>query len=261
MRVSRQLRQARDRFADLLESPDSLEREWEALFADFPFILTDCLALGIEPAQLVPCRPGRAEADFYFYPREEDPLSRYGVIEIKRPKTTILNAPRKDVVLLSSDAATAVAQAQKYAIDLGAEIREMHAELVVLGGSHHIFVIAGMSAEIASKVTTGLHSMQISSLLPSNCRLVPFDVLSKSLASRTPPLVHVVSPWCPEMDRTPGESGGFRRPSDFGPREMHPTTCTECEKEIEVPFKPREGMSVYCRECFQKTRGKKRRAF
>ena len=182
---SRLLRQALDRFVELLENPDSLEREWEALFTEFPFILTECLSLGIEPAQLIPCRPGRAEADFYFYPRANDPLSRYGVIEIKRPNTGLLNTPRKDVIILSSDAATAVAQAQKYAIELGAEIRKTPARWLVLGSLHHIFVIAGMSAEIARKVTTELHSAQFRRLVPSNCRLIPFDVLREAALEMT----------------------------------------------------------------------------
>jgi len=47
--------------------------------------------------------------------------------------------------------------------------------------------------------------------------------------------------------------GGFRR--DFGPREMHKITCSECGKEAEVPFKPIEGKPVYCRECFFKKKG------
>lgn len=41
---------------------------------------------------------------------------------------------------------------------------------------------------------------------------------------------------------------------DFGPREMHKSTCSECGKECEVPFKPTEGRPVYCRECFAKRR-------
>ncbi|MEK6969242.1 MAG: CxxC-x17-CxxC domain-containing protein [Nanoarchaeota archaeon] len=45
---------------------------------------------------------------------------------------------------------------------------------------------------------------------------------------------------------------GFR---DFGPREMHKATCSECGNECEVPFKPTEGKPVYCRECY---RNKKR---
>jgi len=51
-----------------------------------------------------------------------------------------------------------------------------------------------------------------------------------------------------------GGSRGFSGGSNFnrGPREMHKTTCSECGKECEVPFKPTEGKPVYCRECFDK---------
>lgn len=53
-------------------------------------------------------------------------------------------------------------------------------------------------------------------------------------------------------------SGGFRR-GGFrrfdGPREMHKITCSECGKEAEVPFKPREGTPVYCRDCYFKKKG------
>jgi len=48
--------------------------------------------------------------------------------------------------------------------------------------------------------------------------------------------------------------GGFRR-NNFGPREMTKITCSECGKEGEVPFKPREGTPVYCRDCFMKKKG------
>ena len=51
-----------------------------------------------------------------------------------------------------------------------------------------------------------------------------------------------------------GGGGGFRR--DFGPREMHKITCSECGKEDEVPFKPRQGTPVYCKECFAKRSGR-----
>jgi len=45
-------------------------------------------------------------------------------------------------------------------------------------------------------------------------------------------------------------SGGFQR--DFGPREMHKATCSDCGQECEVPFKPTEGKPVYCKECYGK---------
>lgn len=47
--------------------------------------------------------------------------------------------------------------------------------------------------------------------------------------------------------------GGFRRFS--GPREMHKIKCSECGKDAEVPFVPKEGLPVYCRECFFKKKG------
>lgn len=45
-------------------------------------------------------------------------------------------------------------------------------------------------------------------------------------------------------------SGGFKK--DFGPREMHKATCSECKQDCEVPFKPTEGKPVYCKECYAK---------
>jgi CxxC-x17-CxxC domain-containing protein len=35
---------------------------------------------------------------------------------------------------------------------------------------------------------------------------------------------------------------------------MHKAICAGCGKECEVPFKPREGRAVYCKECFSKRR-------
>ena len=36
------------------------------------------------------------------------------------------------------------------------------------------------------------------------------------------------------------------------PRQMFPAICAECGKETEVPFEPREGRPVYCRDCYAK---------
>jgi CxxC-x17-CxxC domain-containing protein len=41
-------------------------------------------------------------------------------------------------------------------------------------------------------------------------------------------------------------------------REMHKAVCADCGKECEVPFKPIEGRSVYCRECYSKHRPQRR---
>lgn len=96
----------RDRFDALLRKPESQEREWQALFAAHPFVLTDCLPLQVAPERLIACKPGKAEADFYFYPDGADPLSPFGLVELKRPSTLVLSRPRKDVVCLTADATT-----------------------------------------------------------------------------------------------------------------------------------------------------------
>src|SRR3990167_624258 len=49
-----------------------------------------------------------------------------------------------------------------------------------------------------------------------------------------------------------GRSGGFGGGSDRGPREMFKTTCSNCGKECEVPFRPTNGKPVYCSDCFEK---------
>ncbi|MBW2968102.1 hypothetical protein KY362_06465 [Candidatus Woesearchaeota archaeon] len=36
------------------------------------------------------------------------------------------------------------------------------------------------------------------------------------------------------------------------PREMHTAKCVSCGNMCEVPFKPKEGKPVFCRECFGK---------
>lgn len=54
------------------------------------------------------------------------------------------------------------------------------------------------------------------------------------------------------FERRSDRRGSDRR--DFGPKEMHKATCSDCGGECEVPFKPTEGRPVYCRDCFAKKR-------
>jgi CxxC-x17-CxxC domain-containing protein len=35
-------------------------------------------------------------------------------------------------------------------------------------------------------------------------------------------------------------------------RPMFKTKCSDCGNECEVPFEPKEGRPVYCRDCYQK---------
>jgi len=60
---------------------------------------------------------------------------------------------------------------------------------------------------------------------------------------------------CPECrqarkaERYGNGSHGYR-----AQRQMFPAVCADCGKETEVPFEPREGRPVYCRDCYSKVR-------
>lgn len=51
--------------------------------------------------------------------------------------------------------------------------------------------------------------------------------------------------------RAARKAGRDSRRSVGGERQMFQTTCAECGKATEVPFEPRQGRPVYCRECFE----------
>ncbi len=40
-------------------------------------------------------------------------------------------------------------------------------------------------------------------------------------------------------------------------RKMYKCTCADCGKESEVPFEPKQGRPVYCRECLPKHRSRR----
>lgn len=52
-----------------------------------------------------------------------------------------------------------------------------------------------------------------------------------------------------------GGGRGFDRGGDRGDRQMFKTTCSNCGKDCEVPFRPTNGKPVYCSECFEKMGG------
>ncbi len=53
-----------------------------------------------------------------------------------------------------------------------------------------------------------------------------------------------------ERQGNTGGSGGY---SNTSPRQMFPAVCAQCGKNTEVPFEPRSGRPVYCRDCYSKT--------
>ncbi len=55
--------------------------------------------------------------------------------------------------------------------------------------------------------------------------------------------------------------GGFGGGSRGGERQMHTTTCSNCGKECQVPFKPTGSKPVFCSDCFEKQNGGDRPRF
>ena len=53
---------------------------------------------------------------------------------------------------------------------------------------------------------------------------------------------------CPEC-RATRRKGGYNQP-----RQTFTVVCAECGIETTVPFEPREGRPVYCKECYAKQR-------
>jgi len=46
--------------------------------------------------------------------------------------------------------------------------------------------------------------------------------------------------------------GGYGSGSSSGTRQMFKATCADCGTTTEVPFEPRQGRPVYCRDCFER---------
>lgn len=62
-------------------------------------------------------------------------------------------------------------------------------------------------------------------------------------------------PDCRAVRKAERNSGNFGRGGgrrDDGPRQMFQAVCADCGALTEVPFEPRQGRPVYCRDCFEK---------
>jgi hypothetical protein len=135
-------------------------------------------------------RPGKSEPDFIFFPHENKTVRDfYGVIELKTPQSKILRAPRKDVLALSSNAATAVAQARYYLNHFPDGIITRPHDAVFIGNRAYAFVIIGLSHELKSTFVTEIAKAQLSELLPPNFQILPFDTVYKLFSETVPPTI------------------------------------------------------------------------
>lgn len=201
----RMLQLARDEFRALLER-QTKEAHWQRFFAEHPYVLSTALPLRLEPTDIRPLgRPGRSEPDFVFFGREATPIPSYGVIELKKPSSEIISVTRSNIAILSRDAQTAVAQAAVYASTKSHfVIPDSEQAPLFIGSPANLFVIMGMSAEIASKLGVQIYREIIEKQLPPNLKLIPFDTLLRSFESALPRRIHLLVPAMP-FDSTPAD--------------------------------------------------------
>jgi CxxC-x17-CxxC domain-containing protein len=67
-------------------------------------------------------------------------------------------------------------------------------------------------------------------------------------------------PACREARKARQISNGSYRsiqPGFRSERKTFPATCAQCGKSTQVPFEPKEGRPVYCRDCFNAARTKR----
>jgi hypothetical protein len=137
-------------------------------------------------------RPGVAEADFLIYPHRPTGMDTYGVIELKRPDSVIITETRKDILILSRDAETAIAQAERDAAALRAMVYRKPDQLLVIGGQFHIFVIMGLSHMMVTRFRSDFARSQLERRMPPGLQIVPYDVLYQRFVGSNPPVVHIL---------------------------------------------------------------------
>lgn len=191
----RSLREARDDFRELLKIGGK-ESEWQALLAKHPYIFSNALPVRISADEIVSLgRPGRSEADFVFYPKNiATPWPTYGVIELKRPDTKIVTAPRRNIVTLTRDAASAAAQVKAYAKLLRGELEAKRGHSLALGNPAYLFLIMGLSKDLAGRVPADIEHRLLEDLLPNDLRLIPYDTLLSMFEESLPRFIFTVWP-------------------------------------------------------------------
>ena len=204
------LRRARERFRDLLSSRTT-ERDWQQFFAENPCVFARSLPLRLSEREIIPvARPGRSDPDFIFYQRSGSLLSAYGVIEIKQPHTRVLTQPRRDIVILSREADTAIRQSQRYAQSL-----ILPEQSVILGSAMHLFVIMGLSSELLQMFAADLSRSRLASLVPLGCQIVPYDELLRRFEDTVPEQLTVLVPSLSTIESDSTEIAFLRACEEF----------------------------------------------
>jgi hypothetical protein len=196
------LRNAHKEFEKLL-TRQTTELEWQEFFTAHPYVFSLSLHLRLEPQDIIPlARRGESEPDFIFYPRKLTPPPFYGVIEIKRPDSTIVTIPRSNIAILSRDTATAIEQAKCYGDTVRPAIMKSD-NILFLGSELYMFVIMGLTSELKLKLDNSFLQNMIQNEIPRNLHILPYDSLLKRFEQAIPPKLHILVSTHDEKDKEP----------------------------------------------------------
>lgn len=201
-----ELRAALEQLAYLIESL-APESDFQKLFAKFPCILSKALPLRLSSNDIIPLgRPGITEPDFVYFADKSLPYPLCGIIEIKRPDSPVVVVPRKNVILLSTDARTAVEQCQKFTPDLHVEMRRRFDCAAFVGNEALNFVIMGLTQDLAKKLTEDWQNKDLATQIPANCRILTYDTVLKQFSKAVPERTLLLLPAIPSHKHSDSSS-------------------------------------------------------
>jgi hypothetical protein len=190
-------REALAAFKGLMERTGVQEREFQALFAECPYVLSESLPVAVEESEIVARgRPGQSEADFIILPEPHRTNLLYGAIELKRPDQPILAARRKGVLMLSSVAQTGLSQARAYAREVGRQLIPSIQSAVSIGSGEYAFVIVGRRSEL-ERTLLQYRADDLREFLHPNCHILPYDALYDQLHKSVPPVTFILKVTAP----------------------------------------------------------------
>ena len=189
---ARQQLAALERFDALLRDPAATEAAWQSLFAQCPYILSRSLPFRVDSRRIQALgRRGRSEPDFIIHPDPEQPHGTRGIIELKGHRQPVLTFPRKDQVILTRAASTAVNQVHVYSE------AQWPDRLTVLGNDRYLFVIMGLSRTWADHLLKDFVQQQIRGQL-RGVTLLGYDQVFENYQASIPRRVVLLVPDTPD---------------------------------------------------------------
>ena len=138
-------------------------------------------------------------------------------------------------VILSRSAQTAVAQAEKYAADLLAGTAQGHA-ISILGSRTDLFIIMGLSSELADASLRSMARQEIERLLPRNCQLLTFDGLQEVIDETVVPRLHILVPDWTALEGSQNHQSGTCPNGHSYPSGV--SICLICDRAISSDMPP-----------------------